>query len=525
MIQLRDYQLEAVNACAQALTKQSTALIVAATGAGKALIAAELCRRILERNPSWRVLVLCYVQEILQSNYDACKQLGINSVGIYCAAMGRRDAYDRVIHASRDSLGRDPLRCGNFTVVIIDEVHMLSEHMDSRYQRLLQAINPKYTIGLTATPFRLDGGYIYGKRKMFPSVAYEISHQLLVKRGFLVPYVLPTAKRLVDTSGVKVVQGDYDSSAVDNLVNNEQVIDASISEWEKHAEQRQLSLFFCHSISHGKRCFEAFRRRFPKYPAAFLDGTTDKETRLEIIEKAKALKLKAVFNVSVLTTGTNIPAIDCVVWLRPTASTVLFVQGCGRASRLHPNKKDAMILDLVGNMETFGSADNPTVRMKSSSKKKREFSAEEYDAMGIDPKHMKGKVPIKSCPQCKTEVAAPARTCDHCGYLFITMRQAFTTDNLTASVQAVIKTEAKRVVTGQGEPALLITYTTETDRYKEWILYRRSYEKLRYLTRLELLKTDTIKYLRVTPNLRNPNFPKLEPLCQNPTSSDCASDG
>ena len=341
-MKLRPYQLEAVNACAQALRTDTKALIVVATGGGKGLIIAAICQRILERNPSWRILCLCYVQEILQSNHEACQSLGLNNSGIFCAGSGQRDKTSQIIHASRDSLGAKPSACGEFSVVIIDEGHLISSEPESRYQKIFTALNPRYTISLTATPFRLQGGFIYGKRKMFPPPCYEIGMETLVKQGFLVPFKFPTVPKLVDTTGIKLRNGEFDTQAVEQAVCDQGIIEQSLRVWHEHAKDRHCTLFFCHSVEHARRCEETFRSMFPGISTGYLDGTTNKRVRSTLIDDMKAGKVRAAFQCMTMTTGTNIPIIDCIVWLRPTMSAVLFVQGSGRGSRLFPEKIDCI---------------------------------------------------------------------------------------------------------------------------------------------------------------------------------------
>ena len=519
-MKLRPYQIEAVNACAQALRSDSRALIVASTGSGKSIVAASIAQRFTEKNASARVLILCYVQEILQSNHDACLAFGLDS-GIYCAGAGKRATTNRVIHASRDSLGSKPLACGSFDMVIIDEVHLLSSDEDSRYQKIIAALKPKYLCGLTATPFRLQGGYIYGKRKLFPRVAYEIGMESLVKQGFLVPFVFPKVPKLVDASGFKLKNGEFDSSIVELAVCDVSIIAQSLKVWHEHAKDRHCSLFFCHSIEHARRCERMFKEMFPGISTGYLDGTTHKGQRSVLIEDMKAGKVKAVFNVGVLTTGTNIPIIDCVVWLRPTMSPVLFVQGSGRASRLHPLKSNALVIDVVGNMDRFGSLYNPIVSSAGKGKK-MEFSEADLIAMGIDPRQMKGEAPTKECPACGAVLHAAAKKCDGCGKLFISLKDVFSGE-AGENEYTVLRAGITQSLTAAREACVIVTYTTNKGIFKEWIMYEKSWERERYLHRKKMLASGTITHLKVEPNQRNPNFPKLTPLARQ--SKVSLSDG
>lgn len=522
-IVLRDYQQEAVNCIAQALREHPWALCVAGTGAGKGVIQAEIARRVLEKNPSWRVLVLCHTQEILAQNNAMCERMSIES-GIYCAGLGRKDKTQRVIHASRDSLGRNPNAAGAFNLVIIDEVHLCSDDEDTRYRKVIDAINPRYLVGLSGTPFRSVGGYIYGKRKMFPGVAYSIPAKALVERGYLARPVVPPTPTLVDTGGLKVAStGDFEVAAMEKAVSIDGVVRKSLDVWEQHALTRRCTLFFCVSLAHAQLVRDEFVRRFSAHPAAYLDGATNKGFRAQLIEDARAGRYRVIFQVATMTTGTDIPLIDCVMWLRPTASAVLWVQGNGRGLRLHSGKSDCLILDVVGNHDRFGSVLEPTIPEKQSTKK-AEFSDDELRAMGIDPELMKGKAATKECPKCKAVLHAAAKKCDACGHLFISFDRLHTADSKPYEVD-VIEATIARSSTSTGEPCYVVSYKTAKKVYREWILDQRAWAKPIAKQRLNQVRMGVTR-IRLTPNLNKPLFPKIEVVaCRNPASKDLSLAG
>jgi superfamily II DNA or RNA helicase len=62
-------------------------------------------------------------------------------------------------------------------------------------------------------------------------------------------------------------------------------------------------------------------------------------------------------SVDMITTGFDFPALDCIVCLRPTLSSSLWVQIQGRGTRLHDSKKNCLVLDFVGNLQRLGGVD------------------------------------------------------------------------------------------------------------------------------------------------------------------------
>jgi DNA repair protein RadD len=516
-VQLRPYQIEAVNACAKALRDKPTALIVMGTGAGKALTLASVCKRVLERNPSWRVLVLCYIQEVLESNQHACDQLGVDS-GIYCAGAGKRDVHHSVIHASRDSLAANLDQCGTFQVLIVDECHTIgdfqkSEKQKTRYQKIVEHYAPKYLIGLTATPFRMDGGYIYGRRKLFNSVCFDLGMDKLIEQGFLVPFVFPTlVDKQFDTSGIKITNGDYDTKQLEEkLLRDEKLVSKTMDVWLDKAQGRKVSLFFCHSVAHAQMCMKVFKEKFPWIPCAYLDGETKKTERKKLVEDAKAGEFSAIFQINTMTTGTNIPIIDCIVWLRPTLSPVLYVQGNGRGARLYPDKQSCLVIDTVGNIETFGSITRPTI-VATGKAKKMEFSPEELKAMGLDPTDIKGAAPTKKCKSktCGEIIHAAAKKCDVCGQLQISDVKLFGSGSGKDEVDYELKSVSLCYTkTQKGDKCLKVTYYTETSKqFYEWIREDQIWNKAKIMQRLSL-RQNGVTHLKVKHNHKNPTFPIL----------------
>lgn len=513
-MQLRDYQIECVQKCAEALREHNTALLVLGTGAGKSVILAAICKRILERNPTWRILVLCYIQEVLESNKTACTQLGVDS-GIYCAGSGQRDTHQRVIHASRDSLASNLEACGRFNVILVDECHAIPDFVKgdgkrSRYQSLIEFHVPRYIVGVTATPFRLDGGYIFGRRKLFKNIAYELGSKELIERGFLVPFRFPTIAKQLDTSGIKVVRGDFDNKQLEErLLRDEKLVVESIKIWQEHAKDRRCSLFFCHSVAHAQMCLAIFKRLMPNVPAAYLDGETKKNERLWLIESIKDGKFKAVFQINTMTTGTNLPIIDCIVWLRPTLSPVLYIQGCGRGSRLYPGKDNCLVIDPVGNIETFGSVTKPTINARSATRK-LSFDPKELAAMGLTPELIKGESPVKTCVACKVELHAAAKKCDQCGQLQLKEHNLVTEEYELTKV-----TVFHNCVTYTNSPAIYIEYYCKTSKgfklFKEILRKDLPWLRQTIQTRLQVLQ-EPVSHLQVRRNDKSPSHPLVRPV-------------
>lgn len=424
-MQLRDYQLEAIEKTASAISKYKRVCLTAATGAGKSVLIAEIARRFLTKNPSSRILILCHQSEILSQNESKMKAFGLDDVGIYCAALGRKNTRQRVILASRDSLGRNPLAAGRFEFIIIDEAHLVpifdpeKDEPQTRYEKIFHAQNPTYLLGLTGSPYRMNGGNIFGKGKLFKEESYRISTKTLQQKGFLAPHSFPRIKELVETKRLKTKGGEFDTEEQAKAFGSDKVVIQAVREWWRLAANRKCSLFFCCSIAHSKRVEEEIK----KYTTAVrhVDGELGQKERERLVSDARDGKIKAIVNCAVFTTGVDIPPIDCVVFLRATKSTALFVQMAGRGLRVSPGKNDVLYLDFAGNWERFFQINDPMIlepdpvfsQIKSGTK---DESSDFLAMLGVEDQR---KGVMKLCKECGEEVPAATKQCPSCGNLFI----------------------------------------------------------------------------------------------------------
>jgi len=472
MITPRPYQTRVVDAIANALAKHSRVLAVAPTGAGKSLIIAMLVKRYLEKHPTHRVLCLVHTSEILSQNEGKLHEFGISKTGIYCAGLGRKEASAQVVLASRDSLGRNPGVCGYFHMCIVDEAHALSDVEDSMYQRIFEAISPLYSCGLTATPWRSDNGLIYGKNKFWKVLADRIGMEEIRDAGFLVPYVLPPRiPTLIDTSNVKVTAGEFNNRQLSAVSMTDEVVAACLNEWWIHASERTTSLFFCCSRAHAA----VVVRQLSRYTGsvAYLDGTTSAKDREALLAATKRGAYKAVVNVGTLTTGVDLPVVDCIVLLRATQSVSLFAQMVGRGLRLHPNKTECLVIDTAGNFDRFGPLESPRPPKAKGTEGNADAVAALLAQEGVEM--IPGEAPQKTCPACEEKTAAATTVCEYCGHVFFNHADSAITDgDLAASgilrLAAVFSNEA---VTKKGVPCLVVEYRTECGQdFKEWLFHK-----------------------------------------------------
>lgn len=355
---LRPYQHEAVDATLSHFRRSdASAVLVLPTGAGKSLVIAELGR--LARGP---VLVVTHVQELVEQNAAKYAALGLQP-GIFSAGLKRRDTGQQVTFASIQSLSANlELFKGEFSLLIIDECHRVSDQDDSQYQKLishLQQMNPGLKLlGLTATPYRLGYGWIYryhyrgfvraAEPRIFSHCIYELPISTLIRQGFLTqPSSINAATAYYDFSSLQPDSaGRYNEREVNQLLDRyPRVTEAICEQLVELAAARRGVMIFAASVRHARE----ISGYLPAGQAALVTGETDSQTRAELIEQFKAQRLKFLVNVSVLTTGFDAPQVDLIAILRPTQSVSLFQQMAGRGLRLFPGKEDCLIIDYAAN--------------------------------------------------------------------------------------------------------------------------------------------------------------------------------
>lgn len=405
MMDLRYYQREAVDAVFSYFgTHDGNPLIVLPTGSGKSLTLAELIYRACTMFPGTRIIVLTHVKELIEQDAQAIiRHWPQAPIGIWSAGLGAKTA-NQVTVAGIQSIHNHPARFAGTDLVLVDEAHLVSKKSDTMYGRFikgLKAYNPKLkVVGLTATHYRMDSGLLtHGSERIFTDVCYEADVGQLIKEGWLCPLVAPRTKGpQADLSKVHTRGGEFVASEAQEAMNHDHLINGALDEFERLASDRNHVLGFCAGVEHSARCAELARAR--GWSADYVTGDMSAGERDSKIQAFKDGRLRFLFNAMILTTGFDAPHIDCIMMLRPTKSTGLYVQIMGRGLRKHPSKTNTLILDFAGNVERHGPIDQIRIRGKS----------EKGEGVSV--------APVKECPGCEALIHTAARVCPHCDHVF-----------------------------------------------------------------------------------------------------------
>lgn len=373
MISPRPYQQEALEALhAHICEKKTNPCVVIPTGGGKSALIAWTIQKWKTESPHVRIVILAHRKELIEQNAAELQGMYPDyNIGIYSAALRRKDYDADILFASIDSIYK---RAGDFTpfdVAMIDEAHRIPLKGEGKYLSFLRDCkrwNPALiVVGWTATPYRMGCGNICHQDHLLHEICYEASLVDLIRDGYLCNLRSKVGVAQPNLDEVKRnTDGDYIVNSLAKATNKDKLIRETISEALRimDIEQRKAAVFFCVDVEHCHRVSDELKKYGVNAPA--VTGKTDPHTRKKVADDFKSGKLQAICNVNVYTEGFNATCTDTIVLLRPTLSAGLFFQMVGRGLRIHEDKADCLVLDFAGCIEEHGPIDllgNDEIRM------------------------------------------------------------------------------------------------------------------------------------------------------------------
>lgn len=405
MLSLRWYQEKAVDAAWDYIrTKPGNPCIELPTGAGKSIVIAKLIEDAL----AWgaRVLLVAHRKELLEQTADKIHALAPEAdVGVYSAGLKRRDRRNACILAGIQSVYNKAEKLGRFDLILIDEAHLIPIDGEGMFRQLIgdaQVVNPNVrVIGLTATPYRLKEGLVCGPDNVLNEICVKVGVKQLIQEGFLCKLISKHTTAEVDVEGVGTRGGEFIASELAKHAAEDEVkIVAACREIIETAADRHSILIFCTGREHAAKVAEALRN-LTGDQVGYVDGETASGERAETLEAFRAMRLRWLVNIDVLTTGFDATCVDCVALMRPTLSPGLYYQMVGRGLRLDPSKSNCLVLDFGRNVERHGPIDRIEVKPKE-----RASSSGEREPI------------TKICPKCAEVTFASCRVCPDCGFVF-----------------------------------------------------------------------------------------------------------
>lgn len=333
---------------------ENRGLVCYATGLGKTYLSAFDVKQFIEKNENkgGKALFLVHRNEILEKAEQSFKDVLPNkSRGFYNAEM--KNTEEDIIFGSIQTIYKqehlNKFNRKHFDYIIMDETHHASDE-NITYRNILEYFQPKYLLGLTATPSRADDFNILGDIYN-GNLVYEIDQNEAIDRGYLVPCEYQYLIDNIDYTDINH-QGNkyYEEDLNDKLLvpkRDKKIID----EYTSLNPKPLKTLAFCVGIKHAERMAEKFNEVGIK-SRAIHSGNSDfplsKENRNEYKKAFEKGVVDIACVVDIFNEGIDIKQIDCLLILRPTDSSTIAIQQLGRGLRLSPGKHKLRVLNFVG---------------------------------------------------------------------------------------------------------------------------------------------------------------------------------
>ena len=337
-------QLEALDNLAKLRNKQNInkALIISATGTGKTFLSAFDAKAF----GSKKLLFVVHRLTIAKDSLKTFQRVfgSERTMGLYSGEKRELDCdfiFSTIQTISKaEHLGS--FKKDHFDYIIIDETHRSGA--DS-YLRLLNYFQPKFLLGMTATPERTDGNDIF---KLFDhNIAYEIRLHRAMEEQLLCDFHYYGVTDLFIEN-----KAQEDKAYFNRLISNERVY-RIIEKARFYGCDNGITrgLIFCSRTSEANELSKLFNEQ--GFKSVALTGESSEEERIKAIELLETdninEKLDYIFTVDIFNEGIDIPKVNQIIMLRPTDSSIVFIQQLGRGLRKLPSKNYLTIIDFIGN--------------------------------------------------------------------------------------------------------------------------------------------------------------------------------
>jgi superfamily II DNA or RNA helicase len=375
-MQLRPYQLTAVDEIRGAFKEAKRVVLCLPTGAGKTVVFSEIVRRVLEKGR--KVAIITHRRELLSQ----------------AGKLNRCDIL--MVETLNNQIKRGVVNLSSYDLLVIDEAHI------GNFRKILEGFEG-FVIGATATPVsKPPMAQSYGK------LINSVGIGELIAQGYLCNPIT-YAMHPVDTSKIASRMGEFTAQGLDDAFNRPKVYEGVVQEFVKRWKDKK-AIVFCVNIEATINTAEAFAKELGVGRVYAVHSKQSAYERADLIEEFMVSKYGILVNCGIATTGFDCPDIEVVVVNRATKSVALWLQMVGRGSRPTASKKEFTILDFGENVHRLG------------------FWQEARDwgkaFAGMENKKGQGVAPVKDCPCCGAVLYASARFCEFCGEAFATEKKA-----------------------------------------------------------------------------------------------------
>jgi superfamily II DNA or RNA helicase len=344
MIEARGAQIEALYELKKTREEGfDKALVIASTGIGKTYLAA------FDSREYEKVLFVALREEIIKQAMASFKIVSHEkTTGLFCSEYKEhdRDAVFAIVNTlgKEEYLNDDFFAKDQFDYIIIDEFHHAAA---DTYKRVIDYFEPKFLLGLTATPERMDNKDVFELCDY--NVAYEIRLKEATNRGELVSFdYYGIHDDTVDYDSIEFKNGRYNDQELEKALQIHKRVDKILLNYKKYRSNKALG--FCTSKAHAEYMAKIFNEQGVA-SAAVYSGDQGEHTqhRDQAINSLRNGDLRVVCSVDMFNEGLDVPSVDLVMFLRPTQSPTIFLQQLGRGLRKSRDKEKLTVVDFIGN--------------------------------------------------------------------------------------------------------------------------------------------------------------------------------
>lgn len=447
-IVLRPYQEDLINKIKESFREGNKRIILCApTGGGKTVMFSKMIAESLKKNNS--VIVFTHRTELLKQAGGTFERFGIYPEVIDAGSTPdlSKPFHVSMIETFNARIDEYQEFLSSRKLIVIDEAHL------NTFTKIFKYINENtFVIGATATPYR-KGKQVPALDEFYTDIIQAVDTPDLLELGFLTPvktYGVP-----IDMSGAKLRGEDYD---VSHIYEENKMWHGVVDNWER-LSKNEKTILFASNVKNSKQVCEEFNER--GYIAKHIDGKTSQKERESILEWFDKTPNAIVCNCGILNAGFDQEDIKTVILYRATTSLPLFMQMCGRGSRIAENKDHFKILDFGNNVQRHGFWEE---RRKWSLKKDETKASKE------------GAANTKTCMNCGAMVYLSVKKCPYCG-----------DEILTKSEKEQQEIELKLIENSNMNPIkagiyiakfkALVKTQQENNYHKNWILYQLKSEE------------------------------------------------
>ena len=250
-------------------------------------------------------------------------------------------------------------------LIVIDEAH---HALAETYAEVMNAYPKAKKLGLTATPYRLNGK---GFTDLFDTLLCSWSMEKFIAEGRLSLYdyysIKPdsAAQLLIDSLQKRGADGDYQQKELNEVMDVKPSLERLCLTIKEYVPGKK-GIVYAISIQHAEHIAEFYRENGIK--AVAISSKTPFAERQELIERFKSSSLSSSLNsasntsdeievlvsVDLFSEGFDCPDVEFIQLARPTLSLAKYMQMVGRGLRVAEGKEYCVILDNVGLYKRFG---------------------------------------------------------------------------------------------------------------------------------------------------------------------------